>query len=108
MEGVRAKVVLPISNQHHSPVRFYMEPHELVKAFAWLDENGLDLAAIFHSHPDGPPGPSATDLAEFAYPGVLYLVLSPAGAAPDWQVRAYWIDKHSGVCEVLLEWDPAC
>ncbi len=97
-----AAVVLPIENDLHSPVRFRMAPGEQLKAFYWLEERSLDLAAIFHSHPHGPRHPSATDLAEFAYPGVLMLILSPLepadehAAAPDtgenWAVRAFGID----------------
>lgn len=106
--GARAEAVLPVTNQDHSPVRFCMEPNELVKALYWLDENNLDLAAIFHSHPGGPAGPSVTDLAEFAYPGVLYLILSPDRDPLDWQMRAYWIDGHGQVVEVPLGWDATC
>lgn len=93
----QAEVVLPVTNLLHSPVRFRMEPHEQLKAFFWLEEQGLDLIAVFHSHPHGPPHPSHTDLDEFAYPGVLALIWSPAeaGAAPDgWQVRAFQIDNR--------------
>jgi proteasome lid subunit RPN8/RPN11 len=110
-----AAAVLPIENELHSPVRFRMAPAEQLKAFYWLEENGLELTAIFHSHPQGPDHPSATDLAEFAYPGVLMLILSPISPAslPDgsiplaktangaqkraistdeWQIRAFRID----------------
>ncbi len=101
-----AAVILPIENELHSPVRFRMAPAEQLKAFYWLEERGLDLAAIFHSHPRGPRHPSATDLAEFAYPGVLMLILSPLEPASDlavapaaaqdagvnWTVHAFSID----------------
>ncbi len=106
--GAQAEAVLPVANQFRSPVRFYMEPRELVRALYWLDENGLDLTAIFHSHPGGPAGPSESDLAEFAYPGVLYLIVSPDGDLPVWQTRAYWIESHSRVVEVPLVWDAGC
>lgn len=75
--GVQAQVVLPVANTLHSPVRFRMDPEEQLKAFYWLDEHALDLVGIFHSHPSGPEHPSATDLTEFAYPGVFTLILSP-------------------------------
>ncbi len=94
----RAAAVLPIENDLHSPVRFRMAPAEQLKAFYWLEEHSLELGAIFHSHPRGPKHPSATDLAEFAYPGVLMLILSPLGSSippqslGDWQIRAYRID----------------
>lgn len=105
-----AAAVLPIENELHSPVRFRMAPTEQLKAFYWLEERGLELSAIFHSHPRGPVHPSATDLAEFAYPGVLMLILSPlvpassrentptqtivpsVHSSANWQGRIYRID----------------
>ncbi len=120
--ALAAAVVLPIENELHSPDHFRMAPAEQLKAFYWLEEHGLELSAIFHSHPRGPHHPSETDLAEFAYPGVLMLIVSPlappsvttgneTGIAADslsaapaaaqvipqaaeagWQVRAYRID----------------
>lgn len=104
-QPVRAAAVLPIENELHSPVRFRMDPAEQLKAFYWLEEHSLELGAIFHSHPKGPDHPSATDLAEFAYPGVLMLILSPLDlpVSPqgadlpfrvDWQIRAYQIESR--------------
>ncbi len=93
-----AAVILPIENELHSPVRFRMAPGVQLKAFYWLEERKLDLAAIFHSHPRGPRQPSATDLAEFAYPGVLMLILSPLDpdsrldTGENWAIRAFNID----------------
>lgn len=106
--GARAQAVLPVTNELHSPVKFYMAPLEQLKALTWLDQNHLDLVAIFHSHPVGPDGPSPTDLAEFAYPGVLYLIFSP-GTVDAWQARAFWITEDSrAVSEVRLRWVSAC
>ena len=66
--------VYPIANALASPVRFRMAPDEQLHAFMDIDAQSLDLLAIYHSHPNGPPQPSPTDLDEFAYPGVLYLI----------------------------------
>jgi proteasome lid subunit RPN8/RPN11 len=111
-----AAVVLPVENELHSPVRFRMAPSEQLRAFYWLEEHHLDLAAIFHSHPRGPRQPSATDLAEFAYPGVFMLILSPldladpAPSAERWSVRAFRIEGELSAqptaSEVRLERGP--
>lgn len=88
-----AHTLLVVENELHSPVRFRMAPTGLLEALNMLDRGGLDLVAFFHSHPSGPDHPSPTDLAEFAYPGVLALIGSPLPGAPDgWQVRAFRID----------------
>ncbi len=70
----RVEKVYPIANVLASAVRFRMAPEEQLQAFLDIEALNLDLLAIYHSHPGGPPWPSPTDLAEFAYPGVLYLI----------------------------------
>jgi [CysO sulfur-carrier protein]-S-L-cysteine hydrolase len=87
--GDRVERVLPVRNQVHSRVRFVMDPYEQLKAFDWIDANGLDLVGIFHSHPTGPEGASATDIAEATYE-VVHLIWSPG--ASEWHVRGFWIE----------------
>ena len=82
--------VIMIRNQAQSPVRFVMEPYEQLKAFDWIESNGLDLLGIFHSHPAGPQIVSATDIAEAAY-DVIHLIWSPNGEI--WKPRAFWIEN---------------
>lgn len=91
IDGAKAavKVVIPVENVLHSPVRFRMDPREQLRAFNRLDDLGLELVGIFHSHPTGPNAPSATDLAEFYYPGVAFLIWSPGSEG--WQLRAFHI-----------------
>jgi [CysO sulfur-carrier protein]-S-L-cysteine hydrolase len=94
------QAVLPVPNLLRSAVRFRMEPEAQLKAFHELEARDLELLAVFHSHPTGPDYPSPTDLAEFAYPGVLYLIWSPAAynqtqswqsQSQRWQCRAFRI-----------------
>lgn len=99
----RCQAVVPVPNALHSPVRFRMAPEEQLKAFYWLEQQQLDLLAIFHSHPTGPSHPSRTDLAEFAYPGVLYLIWSPGIHGPDWQLHAF---RLSAGAYTLIEIEP--
>lgn len=96
---VVAQVFLPVENELHSPVRFRMDARGMLAAFNELDARGLGLVGLAHSHPAGPRQPSPTDLAEFAYPGVLSLICTPdpelpaSGDSPGWQVRAFWIES---------------
>jgi proteasome lid subunit RPN8/RPN11 len=88
------EVVVPVENELHSPVRFRMAPLEQLRVFQEIERLGLDLVGIFHSHPTGPDHPSATDLADFFYPGVPVVIISP-GAAGGWQVKGFLIeDSH--------------
>jgi [CysO sulfur-carrier protein]-S-L-cysteine hydrolase len=66
----------PVENVHHSPVAFEMEPVQQVKAMVAMEEEGLDLLAIYHSHPGGPAWPSATDVAKALYPDVIQIIIS--------------------------------
>lgn len=90
----RVSAVIPITNQAHSPVRFYMDPLELNNALIHIEEEGLELLAIFHSHPSGPDHPSPTDIREFYYPGTAVMIWSHDGAG-NWQGKAYKIDQSS-------------
>lgn len=88
---VHVERTLLVENELHSRIRFRMAPSEQLRAFQALEADGLELVGFFHSHPKGPSHPSPTDLAEFAYPGVLSLILfpSPLGA---WRMRAFAIN----------------
>ena len=100
-----AVYILTVENELHSPVRFRMPPAALLAALNTLESRGLDLLAVFHSHPNGPEQPSPTDCAEFAYPGVLSLIATPE-PVEHWRIRAFAIDgvldPHAPVREVAL------
>jgi proteasome lid subunit RPN8/RPN11 len=95
----RVARVFPVENAEHSPVRFRMDPEQQVCAFEEIEERELELLAIFHSHPMGPAGLSATDLAEAAYPGVWHVIWSRRGG--EWLARAYVLEAGE-TREVLL------
>jgi len=67
----------PIANVATSPRRlFAMDPAQQIAAMRSMRERGEAMFAIYHSHPDSPPLPSATDLAQANYPDALYLIIS--------------------------------
>lgn len=86
--GQEVTAIFPITNELSSPVRFRMAAREQLRALEQIDAQGLDLLAIFHSHPGGPSTPSATDIAEAVYP-VVNIIWNGAGGA--WQARGFWI-----------------
>ncbi len=104
--GPTVKVILPVENELHSPVRFRMAPLAQLKGFDRIEALGWELLAIFHSHPQGPAGPSPTDIAEFFYPGSAVIIASPLGRDSDtgetadglawgeWRIKAFLIEPN--------------
>lgn len=80
---------VPVTNALHSPARFRMEPGEQLELMTQMDEHDWHLAGIYHSHPNGPDHPSATDLAESAYPQAVSLIWFPL--AGGWGCRAFFL-----------------
>ncbi|HXD09537.1 MAG TPA: M67 family metallopeptidase [Anaerolineales bacterium] len=97
----RAEKMIGVLNQAQSRVRFVMEPYEQLRAFDWIEANGLDLVGIFHSHPAGPETASATDILEAAY-DVVHVILSRSGT--QWRARGFWIEDGKA-SEVALQID---
>ncbi len=94
--------VYPIANTAGEPQHlFAMDPAQQIAAMRSMREYGEDLYAIYHSHPNSPPVPSATDLAEAAYPEALYLIVSlqTKGVL---EMRGYRL-RNGTVTEVALE-----
>jgi proteasome lid subunit RPN8/RPN11 len=93
--GVKNRAVefIPVTNELHSPTRFRMDAVEQLNALLRLEDTGLDLLAITHSHPSGPDHPSQTDLEEFTYPNTIYLICTPQDN--DWGIKAFRVDNHT-------------
>ncbi len=82
-EGERARRLFPGTNIDPSAIRYTMDPREVLAALLEIEARGWRLGAIYHSHPDGPARPSATDRREAFYPGALTVIVSLAGPAPE-------------------------
>ncbi len=96
----RPQSIFPITNTLQSPIEYRMDTEEQVRAMLWMEENNMELIAIFHSHPDGTPCPSEKDITEFAYPGVITLIWSKV--TNDWILRGFLIE-NSRVDEIKLK-----
>jgi proteasome lid subunit RPN8/RPN11 len=62
-------------NRERARDRFELDPADYVAAEAAATAAGLAIVGIWHSHPDHPAQPSATDLA-MAWPGWSYVIVS--------------------------------
>jgi len=94
-------VVIPVRNAAGSPVRFRMEPLEQLRAFEQIEFAGMDVLAIFHSHPKGPAVPSPTDIAEAFYE-VIQVIWSPTEG--EWLAHAFWIEAgHAAEVPLIVK-----
>lgn len=75
LEGT-AHRLYAVENRLSSPVAYEMDPVQQLQALLDLEEAGLQLLAIYHSHPTGPQTPSPTDIALAYYPGVAHIIVS--------------------------------
>jgi proteasome lid subunit RPN8/RPN11 len=101
-QPARAVDVHRALNVHVSPLRFEIDPSELLELYNSIEAAGLTLGAIYHSHVRSKPYPSQTDIGFAAnWPAVEWVIVGLAdGRAPE--VRSYLIEDGQ-VREVALE-----
>jgi proteasome lid subunit RPN8/RPN11 len=78
---VTEQLALPNQEQESPRVRFTVSPRDYLATEAQADARGLSLLGFWHSHPDHPAKPSATD-REYAWPGLLTLVIAVEHGVP--------------------------
>jgi proteasome lid subunit RPN8/RPN11 len=99
--STRAVRVLRANNRYASPLRFEIEPKELLELSNTCEQLG-ELGAIYHSHVRSAPYPSQTDINFAAnWPGVEWVIVGLAADAQP-EVRSYLIEQGQ-VREVALE-----
>ena len=79
-------------NRERPNDRFELCPSSFMAADEAARSAGLDIVGVYHSHPDHPSRPSATDLAH-AQAGWSYLILSVRGDGTSGKMAA----QHSWV-----------
>jgi [CysO sulfur-carrier protein]-S-L-cysteine hydrolase len=84
--------VFRMSNASASPLRYSLDPKEQLAVYRKLDEQGWELAGVFHSHTRTEAYPSPTDV-RLASEDVPYLIVSLAAAKAE--IRAFRIRKES-------------
>ena len=88
--------ILPMRNVDESPLTFSIESTELVDAYNLAESKGLQVIAIFHSHP-AQPSPSSTDIKFMEINPVVWLIYSTT----EWRLKAYVYDEY--VKEVTIK-----
>jgi proteasome lid subunit RPN8/RPN11 len=88
-------------NAAASPLRYELDPQDQLRIMEEIDDAGLDLGAIYHSHTRSAPYPSQTDVNLAFYPDSLYVIVGVADAEPE--VRAYRIPAADRIEVVELD-----
>ena len=87
-----AVAVHEATNTAASPFRFEVDGMELHRTLTGIEDEGLELGAIYHSHTRSDPYPSQTDVNFAAnWPGVEWIIVGLAKGA-DPVVRSYLIE----------------
>jgi proteasome lid subunit RPN8/RPN11 len=94
-EGGMGRVVARYSlvNDAASPVRFLSQPNSMLMAHRAMRERGLDILAIYHSHPSTLPIPSHTDLEQNYSEDVVNFIISFKEEPP--LLRGWWLRENS-------------
>jgi proteasome lid subunit RPN8/RPN11 len=95
----RVSAVIDLPNIHILPmVAYQAEPNALLRAVQQIEARGLEVLAIYHSHPVGLARPSETDKSQ-AYWRVPYVIF----ALQSGEVKAYRLPE---AVEVSLHIEP--
>ena len=101
--GDRVRILLPMTNAAASPVRYALDPKEQLGAYRRLEDAGLELAGVFHSHTRTEAYPSPTDV-RLASEDVPYVIVSLAEEAPVIRAfrisKVYWTDETGDIEEL--------
>ena len=75
-KGRTVRRLYEMMNRDSSTTTYRVAPEEQLKVFSEMEKEGLDMLAIYHSHPDTIPFPSVSDVRLAFYPDVVYVIIS--------------------------------
>ena len=78
LAGTNGKVekLYKMTNVDNSRIHFTMDPKEQFATVKDIRSSGLEMLAIYHSHPETPARLSAVDIRLALTPNVVYLIVS--------------------------------
>lgn len=94
-------------NENRREDRYIISPDDYRAAEKAAAEADLDIVGMYHSHPDHPARPSATDLETATFPGYTYVIVSVregrAGELAAWTLAP---DRSTFLSEPIREAEP--
>jgi proteasome lid subunit RPN8/RPN11 len=89
-----------MTNADKSSDHFMMAPEEQFKVVKDIRSTGLEMLAIYHSHPETPARPSAEDIRLALTPNTIHVILSLQNTEP--VIKGFLIEDEN-VTEVPVE-----
>jgi proteasome lid subunit RPN8/RPN11 len=99
-QGRQVFAVYPARNvAQHRLAAYRIDPGDQLRIMEEIEARGWEMVGFYHSHPNGPPTPSATDLGDahapgnpdaLYYPNACYLIISLANRSEP-SIRAFRI-----------------
>jgi proteasome lid subunit RPN8/RPN11 len=81
--GDRVERFFPAAADEPSPFYYRISSPDQIRIMNEIDDAGLDLVGIYHSHVSSPAFPSRTDAEQAFWPEAVYVIVSLAGGAAD-------------------------
>lgn len=97
--------IYKMMNRDISRVTYFMDPKEQIRVFKEMRAIGIELKAIYHSHPNHPAYPSKTDVELAYYPDAVYIIIS-INDKKDTEIRGFRI-LNKEITEVDLNFLPS-
>jgi [CysO sulfur-carrier protein]-S-L-cysteine hydrolase len=98
--GDRVERFFPAQPDEPSPYYYRIESRDQIRIMNEIDDAGLDLIGIYHSHTSSRAYPSRTDAEQAFWPDAVYVIVSLAGGDVD--VRGFRI-RDMDIAEEPLE-----
>lgn len=88
-----------MKNIDQSPEHFSFDPKDQFSVVRDARAQGLEISAVYHSHPATPARPSAEDIRLAYDPSLSYVIVSLAGGRTD--VKSFRIVRSSAAAEEM-------
>ena len=79
----RAERFYPAESDEPSPFYYRIDSREQIRIIADVEDAGMDVVGIYHSHTSSPAYPSRTDVEQAFWPDAVYVIVSLAGGGAD-------------------------
>jgi proteasome lid subunit RPN8/RPN11 len=92
----------PLVNVLASPTEYESDPRSMFDAVRDMRQRGIDVVAVYHSHPTSAPVPSRKDRERNYLGEVVHFIVGLGGEAPE--VRGWWLgaeDQREAAWEIV-------